>query len=100
MLKNFRTYQLSLDFYRSCHALQTKGAIRDQLLRASLSICLNLAEGCAKQTVPERRKFYRISYGSLKETQCILEILSAEEQLLAKADSLGGHLFRLMKALE
>jgi four helix bundle protein len=100
MLQNFRTYQLSLDFYRQCRGLQIKGSIRDQLERASLSICLNLAEGCAKQTVIERRKFYRISYGSLKESQCILEILDSNNMLQSKADLLGAHLFKLIKALE
>ncbi len=99
MLKNFRSYQLSLAFYRQCRALQAKGAIRDQLERASLSIALNLAEGSAQQSKAQRRKFYQISYVSLKESQCIVEILNPESQIQSEANILGAHLYKLLHAL-
>ena len=98
-MKNFRTYQLALAFYRSCRALQAKGAIRDQLERASLSIALNLAEGTAQQSKAQRKKFYQISYASLKESQCILEILEANTVTQNEANTLGAHLYKLIHAL-
>ncbi len=44
MLKNFKTYQLALEFYRKTNALNLKGEIRDQMERASLSVILNLGK--------------------------------------------------------
>ncbi len=48
MLKSFRTYQLSIQFYQACLVLKLPRHIRDHLLRASSSITLNLAEGSAR----------------------------------------------------
>jgi len=45
MLQNFRTYNLAKEFYKDCEKVSCKAHIRDQLLRASLSVVLNLAEG-------------------------------------------------------
>ncbi|MBI3534569.1 MAG: four helix bundle protein [Deltaproteobacteria bacterium] len=39
-----------------------------------LSIPLNLAEGSAKPTSPDRRKFYFIALGSLREVQTLLAL--------------------------
>ncbi len=41
--------------------------MKNQFQRAMLSIVLNLAEGSAKSSHKERRKFYEISLGSLRE---------------------------------
>jgi four helix bundle protein len=48
---------------------------RDQLLRASQSITLNIAEGCGKFPSPERRRFLQIACGSARECGAILDIL-------------------------
>ena len=44
-MQNFRTFQLAKALYRETKNLRLKGAMRDQLERASLSIATNLAEG-------------------------------------------------------
>ena len=54
-LKNFKTYQLSLEFYWLCENHKCARHLRDQLLRAAASITLNLAEGSAKPTARDRK---------------------------------------------
>ena len=93
-MKNFRTYQLALEFYRESQKIRWNGPMKDQFERAVLSIPLNLAEGSAKPTAKDRRKFYRIALGSLREVQCLLE-LAGHRELFVKADILAAHLYRL-----
>ena len=45
MLKNFRVYALSIQFYRRCKALDLAPELKDQLARASSSVSLSIAEG-------------------------------------------------------
>ena len=95
MLKNFRTYQLSLSFYHCCEATRLPGFLRNQLLRASSSISLNLAEGSAKPAGKDRLRFYRIALGSLRECQAVLDLNPRLNALRVIADQLGGCLYRL-----
>ena len=48
---------------------------RDQLLRASQSIALNIAEGCGKIPAANRGRFLQIASGSARECGAILDIL-------------------------
>lgn len=93
-MKNFRTYQLAVAFYKESQKVRVKSHLRDQLDRAAASVAANLAEGSAKPTAKDRRKYYRIALGSLREVQCFLE-LSANQELLKSADILGAHLYKL-----
>ena len=61
-----------------------------------LSIVLNLAEGSAKSSHKERRKFYEINLGSLRQVQAIL-ILVNHQKLIKEADTLGAFLYKLCK---
>ena len=47
----------------------------NQLMRASLSICLNLAEGSGRFTKPDRRNFFVIARSSVFEVVAIIDIL-------------------------
>ena len=74
-MQKFKTYQLAINFYRNSKKLSLREPLRNQFHRASLSIVLNLAEGSAKPTAKDRRKFYRIGLESLREVQAILDII-------------------------
>lgn len=53
---------------------EEKYAISDQLRRASVSIASNLAEGMSRFSGKEKRHFIEMSYGSLMEVDCQLDI--------------------------
>lgn len=97
MLPNFRSYQLSIELYRLCKEVRIVHHLKDQLLRASSSICLNLAEGSAKPTVRDRNKFYCIALGSCREVQSIIQ-LEDLTTLHDLADRLGGHIYKLSRS--
>jgi four helix bundle protein len=100
MLSSFQAYKLALSFHRSCRELQLPGYLKDQLLRASSSVALNLSEGSAKPTRRDQLKFYFIALGSLRESQCALELAPQRySELLALADRLGGLVYRLCHPL-
>jgi four helix bundle protein len=77
--------------YRLCEKLrgQHRNA-KDQLLRASQAIALNIAEGNGKATDGDRRRYFEIARGSALEcsaVQDVLEVcgaLSAQENIEAK----------------
>ncbi len=72
--------------------------LKDQLLRASSSIALNLAEGSAKPTLRDQMKYYFIAFGSLRECQSILSLYGqASASLLDQADHLGACLHKLTR---
>ena len=50
------------------------GFLADQLRRASSSIVLNFAEGNAKASTRERRRFFRIAKGSVLETAAVFDV--------------------------
>jgi len=96
-MKNFKTFQLALQFYKEAKALSMlRAPLKDQFERASLSILLNLAEGAGRSTSKERRRFYTISMGSLREVQALLLILN-QNKLYESADCLGAHIYKLIQ---
>jgi len=73
-------YQLSLEYivlvFQVVERLEGKSRhARDQLLRASQSIPLNIAEGNGKATEADRRRFFEIARGSTLECAAIEDVL-------------------------
>ena len=64
-------------------------AARDQILRASQSIALNIAEGNGKRPGPDRARFLHIAAGSALECAAILDVLAVCGGL-AEADREDG----------
>ncbi|HOV75917.1 MAG TPA: four helix bundle protein [Candidatus Hydrogenedentes bacterium] len=75
-------YQKSIEFVAFVAALLPRrqspfGSIRDQLLRSSQSIALNIAEGNGKRSPADRRRFFEIARGSAMESAATLDVLVA-----------------------
>ena len=101
-------YRLSLEYvalvFQLADRLKGKSRhARDQLLRASQSIPLNIAEGNGKVGEADRRRFFEIARGSTFECAAIEDVLliagatSEEENLRAKEilDRVAAMLTRL-----
>ncbi len=87
-------YRLAIEYVAWAYKLANglKGAdrhIRDQLLRASHSIPLNIAEGNGKGTSADRRRFFEIARGSALECSAIQDCLEACEQLPSEKNKDG-----------
>jgi len=98
-MKTFRTLDLSVEFYELSEQSEVNGNLRDQLLRAASSISLNLSEGNAKNSVKDKRRFFQMAYGSLRECQTIFKLAKLNDPKLEKtADHLGASLYKLLKS--
>ncbi len=49
--------------------------LKDQLVRASTSVVLNIAEGAGRTSLPDKQRFYEIAKGSATESAAILDVL-------------------------
>tara|TARA_Y100000031_G_scaffold109695_1_gene120727 strand:+ start:372 stop:611 length:240 start_codon:yes stop_codon:yes gene_type:complete len=72
--------------------------MRDQLLRASSSVALNLAEGNARRTNKDRLRFFNIALASLREVHMICK-LEDLDRLSQKADQVGGMIYALNRSV-
>lgn len=93
-MKNFRTYQISKELYHEVKMLKLRGEVGDQLQRASLSICLNLAEGYGKNGEKDRKRFFFIALGSCREVQAIAELENLGP-VLRLSDQVAACLYKL-----
>ncbi len=96
-LGSFITYQHAVSLHRLILKLTLPTYFRDQILRSSSSIALNLAEGYGKLTPADRRKYFSIALGSLRETSAALDLIEYEVSAEMKSliDQLGACLWRL-----
>jgi len=73
-------YRVALEFQTAADEIAFPSRfrdLRDQLLRASTSIVLNIAEGAGRQTAADKARFYAIARGSAMECAAILDIARA-----------------------
>jgi four helix bundle protein len=98
MLKDFIAFELSKRLYQRCKTVRRPHYVKDQLLRASLSISLNLAESSGRRTEKERLRYFTMALGSLRECEALVEleeIRDTETQDLLR--QLGAILFKLCR---
>ncbi|WP_315545683.1 four helix bundle protein [Prevotella koreensis] len=78
--RNLRVYQGALLLVTSiynvvkCFPIEDRYALSDQLRRAIVSVPSNLAEGLSRYSRKEQLHFMELSYGSLMEVMCQIEI--------------------------
>jgi len=95
-------FQVALEFAAMVPALTktARPALRDQLERASSSIALTLAEGCARRTRRDRHHFFSIAQGSAMECAAALDILRVTGHLAAADAARAKHkLTRIVQML-
>jgi four helix bundle protein len=78
--EKLEVYKVSLEFV--CFVSNTLSTLkgnhrhaRDQLVRSSQSIPLNIAEGNGKRSFAERRRYFEIARGSAMESAANLDVL-------------------------
>ncbi len=93
-----RTYELAVELYQECKLLKLSKNLKDQVLRASSSIALNLAEGYGKTGQKDRTRFFTYAFGSLREVQAVADLEPlALAHLKDKLDRLGACLYKLSR---
>ena len=76
-LELFRKIVSRTDRLRSRHEF----FLSEQIRRAALSICANIAEGTGREGVRESRQFFNIAKGSVYEVVSIADVLRQESLL-------------------
>jgi four helix bundle protein len=96
-------YQEALKFSGWCRpvfdALPKSYAVREQLDRARTSIPLNIAEGNAKFTAPDRCRFFDIARGSAMECAACIDLLLIDGHITAEQMDEGKNGLRHIVAL-
>lgn len=109
-LKETRVYVDSMTLNRSSFKVLSElrqPAYRDQLLRCSLSIPSNIAEGFYRNTPGDFIRFLRYARGSagefMTQMECAIEngLIDREigSKFIADADSISAQLFKLIEYL-
>jgi len=73
--------------YRYCEGLKGYRNAKDQILRASQAIPLNIAEGNGKATDGDRRRYFEIARGSALECGAVQDVLEVCGALSAKENA-------------
>jgi four helix bundle protein len=77
--------------------------LRDQLERASISIVLNIAEGCGRVSPADKARFYAMARGSATEVAAVLDVLWAralvDARLRNRARSLVVRIVQMLSRL-
>jgi four helix bundle protein len=71
-------YRVAVELHRALTASLPRRCsreLRDQLIRASTSVVLNIAEGAGRTAIADKRRFYEIAKGSATECAAVLDLI-------------------------
>jgi four helix bundle protein len=97
-------YRVAIEYTQWAFSIGKKMAgmhrhARDQLIRASQSIPLNIAEGNGKATENDRRHFFEIARGSALECAAIQDVLEVCGAIEAEENRKGKDLLDRIAAM-
>ena len=99
-------YRIALEFQAIAVQLVPKrgcSELRDQLDRASISIVLNIAEGCGRRSPADKARFYSMARGSATECAAIVDLLAVrglvDERLRKRARALLVRVVQMLTRL-
>ena len=108
--KKVDAYHIAKDYVLFVYSLLQKFptyenyALCDQIRRAVISIPSNIAEGLGRTSVKERIHFLEISFASLSEVSCQLDISQSlgyiTEEELSNAEEMAERLSKVMSGLK
>ena len=99
-----KAYKSNLEIFQIIRKkLDREYAIKDQILRASLSLVLNIAEGYGRKSTADFKRYLTMSLGSTNEVIVLLEIIrdlnllekTQVEELIDSYQEIGKMLYRL-----
>ena len=76
-------YKAVKEFVLECYKLtklfpsDERFSLTQQIRRAAISVHLNIAEGCSRKSVAERKRYFEVSRGSIIEVDAALDIAYA-----------------------
>ena len=94
--------ELALECYRITKKFPAdeRFALVQQIRRAAISVHLNIAEGCSRKSLNERKRYFEISRGSVIEIDSAIEIaFKLEYVILEELKSLGDYIVKSFKLL-
>ena len=97
--KGFRMLEAAITFANQAAELKVPSAsLRRQLVRASESTALLLAEGEGRESWPDKLRFFTSARASHREAQAALRIARVRDaELLDLSDYLGAGIYKLTK---
>ena len=97
-MRKFRCLTEAVQLYQEAKKVKLPYSLKDQLLRASSSIALNLSEGNDRYSLKDKRRFFNYALTSLREVQTLCKLENLKE-LAIKADHLGAMIYVLNRNL-
>jgi four helix bundle protein len=98
-MRKFQCYQLAVNLYQQTKTVRLPAHLKNQYQRACSSIALNLAEGWGKGISADRKRFWKIALGSIRECESItaLEPQAFGTRQLALLNHLAASTYRLIE---
>jgi four helix bundle protein len=107
--KNLEVYKIALQLVKEVYNLtktfpkEEQFVLVSQLRRAAISVCSNIAEGSARKSKLERKRFYEVSRSSLVEVDTQIEISLILEYLknkqIEKLEAYQESVFRMLSKM-